>query len=441
MQRIIQAQLKRWQTQAPRKPLLLRGARQVGKTYALKNFGASAFPRYHYLNFEEMPQLAKFFQTDLQPKRILNELGLFLERPIDVTHDLLIFDEIQACPLALNSLKYFAEQMSDLAICAAGSLLGVQLSDTPFPVGKVEFLDMYPLSFLEFLHASEESTLYDFLQQLTSRDVIADPIHERLWRLYTIYLVTGGLPEAVQAYVDHRDDLFTALSEVRKRQKSLLSGYHADMAKHAGKQNALHLERLWDNIPKQLARTHDGTAPKFRFGGVLPNIKGYARLAGALDWLIAAGLVIPSGIVHKAALPLTAYTKENAMKLFVFDVGILGALSDLPPQTMLDSTYGSYKGYVAENAVAQAFRGAGVERLYAWSERTAEVEFLRVIDGDIIPIEVKSGWVTQAKSLRVYSEKYHPPYRVIMSAHNLRIDRHHGVHHYPLYLAGQFPLR
>ncbi|MCP5103152.1 MAG: DUF4143 domain-containing protein, partial [bacterium] len=214
----------------------------------------------------------------------------------------------------------------------------------------------------------------------------------------------------------------------------------ADMAKHSGKQNSMHINRLWRNIPSQLAREQGGSAPKFKFKDVIPGIKGYSRLSGIIDWLLTAGLIIKVQIINKALLPLSAFTGENAFKLYFFDVGILGAVSQLTPRTILDYDYGTYKGYFAENFVAQEFIGSGVDMLFCWRETTAEVEFLREIEGKVYPIEVKSGWVTKSKSLNVFDGKYSPDYRVVMSARNLKINLARKLHYYPLYLASRFPL-
>jgi hypothetical protein len=253
--------------------------------------------------------------------------------------------------------------------------------------------------------------------------------------------VVGGLPEVVQTYSDNKEDLFTALNLVRKKQEDLISTYHADMAKHSGKQNAMQLERLWRNIPAQLAREQDGSAPKFKFKGVIPGIKGYSRLSGTIDWLKTAGLIIQTYIANSGQLPFSAYIKDNFFKLYLFDVGMLGAISNLPPKTIIGYDYGSYKGYYAENFVAQEFLCSGTSEIYSWKEKTAEVEFLREIEGDVLPIEIKSGWVTRAKSLRVFADKYDPEYRTVMSANNLHIDRDNKIHRYPLYLASRFPFK
>ncbi|MBI2344439.1 MAG: ATP-binding protein [Deltaproteobacteria bacterium] len=423
-----------------RKPLILEGARQVGKTYLLKAFGRRHFPTVHYLNFEQTGTLAHIFAPDLRPHRILKELEFHFGHPIDVHNDLLIFDEVQTVPQALTSLKYFCEELPELALCCAGSLLGLELHHGAFPVGKVEFLHLYPVAFEEFLQALGDQRSLDALHGFTLKEPIPPLVHDHLWYCLKNYFVVGGLPEVVEAFAKLQDSPFVAMEAVRKLQQDLLITYLADMAKHAGKQNSMHLERLLRHIPEQLAKTQDQSAKKFKFSGAIPGLQGYARLAGAIDWLHKAKLVMKIPIVNRAALPLSAYAKDNCFKLYLFDVGLLGALSGLTPKTLLDYAYGSYKGYFAENFVAQEFMASGVSHMYAWNERTAEVEFLRDIDGKIYPIEVKSGWVSQAKSLRVFAQKYHPPCQIILSGKNLQIDQRTNTHYYPLYLAGRLPL-
>jgi len=440
MERDIAHKLIAWRQRPQRKPLILRGARQVGKTYSLLAFGQQHFPACHYVNFERDERLAAIFAADLNPVRILRELSFYFERTINPESDLLIFDEIQQCPQALTSLKYFQEELPQMALCAAGSLLGVELSSGSFPVGKVEFLNLFPLSLPEFLRGIGEERCHSFLMGLAAGETIPEVIHIRLWALFKAYLAVGGLPEAVKAYGDRQDAPYAAFLTVRKVQSDLITTYVADMAKHSGKINSMHLERLWASIPGQLAREQDGSAAKFKFKEVIPGVRGYERLANVIDWLEKAGLIIKVKIVSSGQLPFSAYARENFFKLYCFDIGILGALGNLPVKTILDYDYGTYKGYVAENFVAQEFLCAGAEGLHSWQEATSEVEFLREVGGYVIPVEVKSGWVTQAKSLKVFAQKYNPSFRVIMSGRGLLLDDKNRIHHYPLYLASRFPL-
>jgi len=438
MKRNIWNKLIEWKNKKDRKPLVLKGARQVGKTYILQVFGKECFSRVHYLNFEKHKQLAEIFAGDLIPQNILRDLSFYLNAPINQENDLIVFDEIQNAPRALTSLKYFQEELPELAICAAGSLLGIQLSDESFPVGKIEFLHMFPMSFEEFLEGTGEVKSFEFLQNRKKTETIPQIVHTHLWEQLKIYFVTGGLPEIVKTFREYKDDLFAAMQKVREKQDNLLLTYIADIAKHSGKQNAMHVERLWQNIPAQLAKEQDGSAGKFKFKGVIPGIRRYSKLAGSIDWLVTAGLIIKVRVVNSGQLPFSAHTTENNFKLYIFDVGLLGALSDLPPKSIMDYGYGTYKGYFAENFAAQEFLCSNGKELYCWKEGSAEVEFLREISGDVLPIEIKSGWVTQAKSIKVFAQKYQSKYRTIFSANNLFIDSINKVHRYPLYVAGDF---
>ncbi len=440
MKRKVLDHLLSWHCRKGRKPLLLQGARQVGKTYSLKEFGKANFQRVHYINFEESPSFIRVFEGDLAPSGILRDLSLAFETRIEPNRDLLILDEIQQCPRALTSLKYFAESMPDLAVCAAGSLLGVHLGHTAYPVGKVDGLHMHPMTFGEFLASNENPTLADAFGMIRDLAPLPPMLHQRLWEEFKHYLVVGGLPEAVSTFQRLRGEPFNAFQEVRRIQEQLVMAYAADMAKHCGKQNAMHIERLWRHVPAQLGRDQNGSAPKFVFKDVVPGIKGYERLAGVIDWLEAAGLLIRVPIVNRGQLPFSAFAKENAFKLFVFDVGILGALGHLPVKRVLDYDYGTYKGFFAENVLAQTFVAGGRGPVVCWREGTAEVEFLLEIDGRVVPVEVKSGHVTQAKSLTSFAARYTPAHSVVFSGRNAGTDEQLARHYYPLYFAEKFPL-
>jgi predicted AAA+ superfamily ATPase len=440
MKRLIFQQLKQWKHQKRRKPLILKGVRQTGKTYILKEFGREEFPACHYINFETHPTAANLFKNNFDPKRILTDLSFLVNSAIDPKSDLVIFDEIQACPPALTSLKYFAEELPELALCCAGSLLGLHLGEASFPVGKVEFFHMRPMCFAEFLQATDNQQALEYLNRTHENHTISEIVHEHIWEQFKIYLVTGGLPEVVQVYLEKKDNLYSALTDVRKKQHDIILGYYADIAKHAGKVNAMHIDRVWRAIPSQLAGSHDGSTKRFQFKGIIPGIDRFQRLANVLDWLLAAELIIKIPVIEHVELPLMAYTKENHFKLYLFDIGILGALSDLPPKSILEYEYGTYKGYVAENFVAQEFLAKNGAQLYSWQQNRAEIEFLSVQDSQVIPIEVKSGGVTRSQSLAKFTEKYHPLYRAIFSALPLHIDLQHQYHRYPLYMAYWFPL-
>lgn len=439
MKRFISQKLLDWHRSPQRKPLILKGMRQTGKTYVLKDFGRQFFPKMHYFNFEQDEMLSQAFSGSLDPKQILLSLSFYQNQEINIATDLIIFDEIQTCPRALTSLKYFCEDLPEAIICTAGSLLGLHLNEGSFPVGKVDMLNLSPMNFQEFLLALGQEKLSTFLQNFSSTQSIPELIHTRLWEYLKYYMIIGGLPEVVSHFVALQDTPFAAFEQVRRKQCELIVAYQADIAKHAGKVNAMHIDRIWRDIPAQLAREQDGSGHKFKFKGILPGIDRYSRMADAIDWLCAAQLIIKVPIAQAARLPFSAYVKENSFKLYLSDIGLLGALSNLSPKVILDYDYGSYKGYFAENFAAQAFLAAGLSSLYAWQEGKTEIEFLREINGAIIPIEIKSGWVTRVKSLQSFYAKYNPAYGIIFSAANLPNYPDAKTRHYPLYLAGQIP--
>lgn len=439
MKRKLISNLLNWKEKKGRKPLLLMGVRQVGKTHLLKTFGQEAFSAVHYINFESDATVRSLFERDLDPQRIITELELYLHITIDKRHSVLIFDEIQACPPALTSLKYFNEQLPELALCAAGSLLGVHLNDTSFPVGQVDMLDLHPMDFFEFLAALDEQQLLVLIDEHGLTSSLPDIAHQQLWRLWKYYLIVGGLPEVVALFVQMRTNLVGAFIAVRDKQAELVKAYHADIAKHAGKVNAMHIARVWEHVGIQLSETQDTNAKRFYFKGVVPGIDRYDRLASAIDWLTAANLIIKVPVVAKVQQPLKAYTKASFFKLFIFDVGILGAMIELAPEIINQYEYGHYKGYFAENFVAQALQLDREKTLYSWQSQKSEVEFLKQYRGHIIPLEVKAGQSVKAKSLQKYRDQYAPIASVILSGKTLYFDAKTGAHQYPIYLASRLP--
>lgn len=290
------------------------------------------------------------------------------------------------------------------------------------------------------MRAIGENLSADLIENCTADTSIPTLAHDRIWERLKWYFVVGGLPEVVQVFIHHQDNLFIAFEKAREKQTQLLSDYYADIAKHSGKVNAMHIDRVWRSVPSQLARSVDGSASRFQFQDIIPGIDRYSRLVNVFDWLNNAGLILKVSIIEDVQQPLSSFVAEGRFKLLVFDVGILGALSGLPPRTILEYNYGTYKGYFAENFIAQEFVSGNHRNLYSWQDGRSEVEFLRDVDGEILPIEVKSGHVTHAKSLQKFIEKYHSKYRTIMSGRPFKIDQQNGVHCYPLYLASRFPI-
>lgn len=365
----------------------------------------------------------------------MNQLAFYLHTPIDVQQDLVIFDEIQACPRALTSLKYFCEQLPELALCTAGSLLGLTLNEGSYPVGKVDMLHLYPLTFSEFLAGVGDQHAVDYLWQLDLSSSIPEAIHQQLWERLKQYFVTGGLPEVVALFAQHQVNLYDATSRVRQKQKELIYAYYADIAKHSGKVNAMHIDRTWRAVPLQLSSTQDGEATRFKFKGIIPGINRYQQLVNVIDWLESAELVIKLPLVDTVKQPLLAFTKVNLFKLFMFDVGILGAMSELDPKIIYDYSYGSYQGYFAENFVAQQLLATYQQTLFTWQENRSEIEFLLQWEGQVIPVEVKSGSVTRAKSLDKYIKLYQPKRSFIVSARPLQSQIQQVKTYLPLYLS------
>lgn len=439
MNRRIFSELTQWKNSDSRKPLILRGARQVGKTYALKAFGARHYPSVHYFNFEKQKPLAHVFESNLDAKHIVFELEILISKKINLEQDLIIFDEIQACPRALNSLKYFCEEIPKLHVCAAGSLLGLVFSEESFPVGKVEYLDMFPMAFEEFVLALGEKTIFKYIRKTNPTEIFARrAIHDKIWQLLKWYFIVGGLPEVVGLFCKERSHLQTAFTRVRKKQLDLINSYYADIAKHCGKINASHIEKVFHNIPMQLARTQDAGASRFQFKDVIPGRKRFTQLEGPIQWLEKAGLIIKVPIVNHAEIPLSSYVQGSLFKLYLFDVGLLGALSDLSHESLLLQDYGTYKGYFAENFVAEELKYSYRRPLYSWNENTAEIEFICEQKGVLLPIEVKSGKVTQSKSLKTFCKKYeNVPKGLVLSGRALKADPTRRIDYWPLYLAGR----
>lgn len=426
MKRNIFKDLQQWRQSSRRKPLILQGARQVGKTYLVHSFAQSAFKQCAYVNFEQNVRAKQIFEGDLQPDRIIKALSLHLEMQITPEDTLIFFDEIQLCSNALNSLKYFCEQAKEYYVIAAGSLLGIKLSnDKGFPVGKVNFLELFPMTFFEFLEGLDKTPLAEYLCNLTQFESIDAAIHEDLCDLLKMYLYVGGMPEAVKTYVEKQD--FFA---VRTVQNEIIKAYLLDFSKHAPDHQIMKITAVWNSLPEQLAKENK----KFVFS----LIKSGARAREyelALQWLMDAGLLYLSYNIKTPRLPLKAYLDGNAFKIYCLDVGILGALSDLNAKIILEKNalFTEFKGALTENFAAQALKSSGVAQLFYWtSENMAEVDFIIPFENAIFPLEIKSGASTKKKSLLVYDKKYQPS--ILNRASLLNLKKDGKLCNYPLYL-------
>jgi predicted AAA+ superfamily ATPase len=437
VKRTIYAKLIQWKNASGRKPLILKGARQTGKTYSLKEFCQKEFSRLHYVNFQRNKSACRIFSGSLSPAHILESLEFHLDTRIDRKEDVVFFDEIQDCPRALTSLKYFNEDMDELAVVCAGSLLGVTRIDEPFPVGKVTFLNLFPMSFEEFLAAVDDRKSCDFLDGLRFPDTIPEVIHSHLTDKLKEYFVVGGLPEVVKTYSSNQKNKHEAFLQAREKQEALLTAYMSDFSKYSGKVNANDISNIFQSIPAQLARENK----KFKASEALPGGR-FDRLKSPIDWLVSAGLLIQVRVANSGEIPFAAFTKDNRFKLYIFDIGILGALAKIPLVSIYlkSNLFSTFRGAFCENYVAQEFTYAGSGQLYSWMSNTAEVEFLREVEGEVYPIEVKAGHSGKLKSLNVFARKYKTGYRIRISARNLEFNEQAGMHSYPLYLAHKFPL-
>ena len=417
-----------WKESQNRKPLIIRGARQVGKTWLMKEFGKTQYKKTIYINFEDNDLMREHFSKDLNTKRIIE--GLELEHSkIDSKNTLIILDEIQECPKALTALKYFYENNPEFHIVAAGSLLGVALhEDVSFPVGKVDFLDLYPLSFLEFLDAMGEENFVELLNKPDSDNIKTFKPKYIEWLKKYYYI--GGMPEVVNDFVKNND-----YKKARKIQENILSAYTSDFSKHISSTGKLKIDLLWESIPNQLTQE----SKKF----VYKKIKQGARadeFEEALSWLINCGLVYKINRITKPALPIRAYEDTKAFKLFILDVGLLCALSKLPARTLLDGDkiFTEFNGALAEQYVLQQLKTLDDMEVAYWISKSgnAEIDFVIQTDGYVIPVEVKSTTNLQAKSLKVYREKFEPEISIRTSLADFEINN--GLYNIPLFMAGKF---
>ena len=443
MKRRILDKLITWVIKDNRKPLVLKGARQVGKSFIVEELGALKFKHVLKIDFLADKKVHSVFEDSdsLHPEEILKRLSVYTNTSITTEDSLLFLDEIQECPQALKSLKYFTEEMPQLAVICAGSYLGIMTNEESFPVGKVEFLEMYPMTFGEFLAVYKED-LYLIYKDLTIEINNLVPIpkiyHEMLIESWRTYQAIGGMPEVVREFIKKKDSLVEAYKEARKIQNQLLIGYQSDFTKHAGIQNATHILNVFDSVASQLAKTYDEGVKKFQFTGAIPQKKGFENIRGPLTWLEKSHLVIKNFIVKKSEHPLKANIHDNQFKLYYFDIGLLNATLEIPMEALFQTKVGEYKGYIAENFVIQELKANLAEQnIYSWQENRAEVEFLITIGADIVPIEVKStAHYSRAKSLDSYIDRYSPPLAIKLSPKNIGYDTSKKILSLPIYMAG-----
>ncbi len=432
MKRDIYKELLAWKLSSRRKPLLLQGARQTGKTFILKEFGRHEYENVLYCNFEENPGLGEFFRRDLDPERILSELSLYMNLEIRSGVDLVIFDEIQVSNQALNSLKYFAEKKNDVHVAAAGSLLGVKLSRPgSFPVGKVNFLHLYPMTFFEFLDAMGESRYRKLLESIDRPEPLPEAFHSHLIDLLLRYYFVGGMPECVRYFAETAN-----APETRRIQEEIIRSYILDFARHALPSDIPKLTQLWDSIPGHLARENK----KFVFSAVRKGARARSY-EHALTWLEDTGLIHRAHMVETPRIPLTHYADNNSFKVYGLDVGLLGAMARVPVNLVAqgERLFNEYEGAFVENYVAQQLVSHLHRKLYYWRSKggKAELDFLCEFGDRVLPLEVKAGINPKSKSLRSYDVQFQPPRLMRTSLLNLKADG--KIVNLPLYAISLLP--
>jgi len=405
-----------WKQSIDRKPLIIQGARQVGKTFLILQFANQEYKDFVYCNFEEDPDLISMFDGKLTASTLIEQLSFYANKKIIPHETLIIFDEIQLAPRALTSLKYFNEQANQYHVIAAGSLLGVSIGQSSaFPVGKVNFLELYPLNFIEFLTAIDEAMLADMLTDKNDLIALNEAIHNKLSRLFDIFLFIGGMPEVVQNYCKQRD-----IQKVQAIQRNIHSAYANDFSKYAEPHESLKISNLWQTIPFQLAKENK----KFLFSSIQKGAR-HASYELAIEWLRKAGLIYLSYNIKTAELPIKTYIESNIFKLYYLDTGLLGSRLNIKPQLipLRESLYTEYKGALIENYVAKEIKPIFDEYLYYWTSKSrAEVDFIIELDNIILPIEVKSGYTKHKKSLISFQQKYNAERIIRISPRNFTQD-------------------
>jgi hypothetical protein len=411
-----------WKNSSNHMPLIIKGARQVGKTWLMQEFGKTQYKKVAYISFDSNPRLDTLFQKDLNVKRLLDGLNIEVGFNITPKDTLIIFDEIQENPLALTSLKYFCENAPEYDIVAAGSLLGVaHHKGTGFPVGKVEYLNLYPLSFKEFLLAMNENQILEIIDKNDFE--MQKVFKERIIDLLRRYCYVGGMPKAVLSFVQQQD-----YNLVRKIQKNILSDYEGDFSKHIPPEQVERTRLLWNAIPSQLIKENK----KCIYGKIRQGARA-KDFEIALNWLIDSGLVHKVSRVTEPNMPLKAFEDVSAYKLFLLDVGLLGAMNDLDSRSLLenDKLFNDYNGSVTEQYVLQEFKTLGELPVFYWASNRAELDFLIQYKNNIIPVEAKATINLQAKSLKSFRQKYNP--KISLRTSLADYEENNGLFNIPLY--------
>ena len=424
MKRFIMDKLIKWKESKDRKPLILRGARQVGKTYILKQFGKENYEGVAYFNFEHDEDLYNLFQSTKDPKRILEQLAFIYGKAILPEKTLIFFDEIQECPNALNSLKYFQEEASEYHIVCAGSLLGIRLSHTSFPVGKVDFMNLYPMSFSEFLIADNCNNLVEYMQTIDKPEQIPDIFFNMLEEKLKAYFIIGGMPEAVFSWVNEKD-----MEKVNTIQDNILKAYESDFSKHVQNSEANKISLIWNSIPSQLGKENK----KFLYQTIKEGARA-REYESALNWLNDANLIYKVYNVTKTDFPLKAYNDLSSFKIYMNDIGLLRKMANLDSRIVVEGNklFEEFKGAFTENYVLNMLNIVyeNVPNYFVFDRK--EIDFVIQNKNEIIPIEVKSNKSTNNTSLTKYNQKFENNISIRMSLNNLAKDE--KVLNIPLFL-------
>ncbi len=414
--------LIKWKNSEERKPLVLKGARQVGKTWLMKEFGKNYYENYVYFNFDEEDELKSIFASNKNPQRVIELLSLISNKKIVPGKTLIIFDEIQECPDALNTLKYFREKANDYHVIAAGSLLGTLLAKPKsYPVGMVNLLDIYPLTFDEFLNATD-SALYSYYNSIQKEQVIEEIFHNRLLDTCCNYFIIGGMPECVSSWIKYKDP-----AKISQIQHELIEVYENDFSKHNGKVNSGRILMVFRSIVSQLAKPNE----KFMYGAVREG--GRARdFEEAIEWLVSAGMLNRVYNVSRMEHPLSAFDKLDCFKLFVFDTGLLKHMAGIDNSAILLKNTYQFKGPLTENFVLQQLRGQFEIQPRYFSDKNSEIDFVIQHGTEIIPLEVKAGEDKSAPSFKKYVSQCHPKHALRFSKRNYQKDGY--ITNLPLYL-------
>lgn len=426
MKRMAEKELLRWKNDPHRKPLMVFGARQVGKTYSVMSFGKENYADTVYFNLENNAPLCSVFEKDLDVDRIITSLSALSGKKIIAEHTLIFFDEIQAAPKAIASLKYFCENAPQYHVIAAGSLLGVSVNrnEVSFPVGKIDSLTMYPMNFREFMWATENDVLLQMTEEAyRTNSPLASALHEKAMALYRTYLLVGGMPECVSEYIDKNDFDF-----VRVKQNRIFDDYSSDMSKYSTGVEAVRHEATFCSVPSQLAKENK----KFQYKLIGSGARG-RQFEDSIRWLVKAGIVLKCDKANEGKTPIEFYKDDSSFKIYMSDVGLLTAKMTVPPATVLSDINfgGEAKGAITENYVAQQL-AANNFKLYYWaSGSTAEVDFVIQSNEYAIPVECKANDNVRSRSLRAYIDKYAPPYAIRISGKNFGFEN--GIKSVPLY--------